>query len=165
MPNSRDQKRTPPSSALLSPLNLLVLIFAATSAFFLGRFNNPIMAGQGASIKELIPETSASPPIDADTFLKGFKYRRSIYAINNESTISDERIEEIVQSVVADTPSSFNSQTSRFVILLGKKNVEFWEMAAEEVKKIILATKGEEVWKHFAGRFDIFKGSYGTVSH
>lgn len=46
-------------------------------------------------------------------FLEAVKARRSIYTIGSESTISDEKIEEIIATAVKHAPSSFNVQSSR----------------------------------------------------
>ena len=55
-------------------------------------------------------------------FLSAIKKRRSIYAISKESPISDERILEIVEETVTHVPSSFNSQSTRVVVLFGDQH-------------------------------------------
>ena len=47
------------------------------------------------------------------TFFEAVKGRRTIYALSSESTIPDEKIQEIVAEAVKHAPSSFNSQSSR----------------------------------------------------
>lgn len=55
----------------------------------------------------------------AKDFFTALKDRRSYYGISKEQVISDQRIQEIVEEAVKYTPTSFNSQTSRAVVLLG----------------------------------------------
>lgn len=68
---------------------------------------------------------------------EALKHRRSYYALNNQSPIPDEQIEEIVRFTVAHTPSAFNSQSSRLVLLLGEQHRKFWNLVKETLKKII----------------------------
>ena len=51
---------------------------------------------------------------------EALKHRRSYYALDSQSPISDEQIEEIIRFAVAHTPSAFNSQSTRLVLLLGE---------------------------------------------
>lgn len=48
---------------------------------------------------------------------EAIKTRRSVYTITSESTIPDEKIEEIIATAVKHAPSSFNSQSSRVRLL------------------------------------------------
>lgn len=68
---------------------------------------------------------------------EALKHRRSYYALSNQSPIPDEQIEEIVRFTVAHTPSAFNSQSSRLVLLLGEQHRKFWNLVKETLKKII----------------------------
>ncbi|MGO4375972.1 nitroreductase family protein, partial [Paenibacillus sp. MCAF20] len=52
-------------------------------------------------------------------FMEAVKHRRSIYGISKQSDISDEKIAQIVQDAIKHTPSAFNSQSARIVLLLG----------------------------------------------
>ena len=54
------------------------------------------------------PEMSGSA-----AFFEAVKVRRSNYAITAESTIPDQKIEEILATAVKHAPSSFNSQSGR----------------------------------------------------
>ncbi|MCJ1253034.1 hypothetical protein MMC24_000841 [Lignoscripta atroalba] len=94
-------------------------------------------------------------------FLDAVKARRTFYQISNESTISDDRIEEIVKHAVLHVPSSFNSQSSRLVVLLKKEHEKLWDITKE-----ILRTQvpDEESFKnHTEPRINGFRAGYGTV--
>ena len=49
---------------------------------------------------------------------EALKHRRSYYAIDNQTTIPDAEIEEILDFAALYTPSAFNSQSTRMVLLL-----------------------------------------------
>lgn len=92
-------------------------------------------------------------------FYDAIKERRSIYAISKESPISDERIKEIVEDVVKHVPSAFNSQTTRTVILLGESHNKLWDIAMEDLRKVVPASD----FASTEAKINSFKGGYGTV--
>ncbi|KAJ4171821.1 hypothetical protein NW754_007416 [Fusarium falciforme] len=67
----------------------------------------------------------------ADKFLAEIKSRRTCYSLEAKSPISDARIVEISSEVAKHTPSSFNCQATRLVILLRDEHVKFWEIAKD----------------------------------
>lgn len=95
----------------------------------------------------------------ANDFLTAISERRSIYTISKESTISDERILEIVQETVKHSPSSFNSQSSRLVVLLGEQHDKLWALTTDILKAIVPADQFEATQQ----RMDGFRNGYGTV--
>ncbi|MBW7477236.1 nitroreductase family protein [Paenibacillus oenotherae] len=95
----------------------------------------------------------------AQDFLTAVSERRSIYTLSKESTISDERILEIVQETVKHTPSSFNSQSSRLVVLLGEQHDKLWDLTTDILKAIVPADQFESTQQ----RMDGFRNGYGTV--
>jgi len=54
-------------------------------------------------------------------FYTAVENRRSVYAISKEKVISDQAIKEVIEHAVKNTPSAFNSQSARVVLLLKKK--------------------------------------------
>ena len=64
-------------------------------------------------------------------FLTAIADRRSIYGISKESPISDDRIKEIIDHAVKYTPSAFNSQSARVVLLLGSQHDKLWDITKE----------------------------------
>ncbi|MEQ1065176.1 nitroreductase family protein [Acinetobacter sp. XH1741] len=71
------------------------------------------------------------------SFLELIKNRRSIYAIGNKLNQSDNEIEELIQEAVRHSPSAFNSQSSRAVILFGQSHQKFWNIVLDVLKSII----------------------------
>ena len=92
-------------------------------------------------------------------FYTVLKERRSIYTINNESPVSDERIQEIVEFAVLHAPSAFNSQNTRAVILLKEQSDKFWDITKETLRKIVPA----DAFAETEGKMNMFKSGYGTV--
>ncbi|NOU98196.1 nitroreductase [Paenibacillus sp. LMG 31456] len=95
----------------------------------------------------------------ASEFLTLVKNRRSIYEISKESTISDEKIQEIISEAVKHTPSAFNSQSSRVVLLLGDQHNKLWDITTEVLKGIVPADQFASTQQ----RMDGFRNAYGTV--
>ncbi|WP_419872855.1 nitroreductase family protein [Candidatus Pristimantibacillus sp. PTI5] len=95
----------------------------------------------------------------SQAFLEAVKTRRSIYGISKESVISDEKIVEIVHEAVLHTPSSFNSQSARVVVLLGENHDKLWDIATNTLRAIVPADQFESTEQKMGS----FKSGYGTV--
>ena len=100
--------------------------------------------------------------MEAITMTKDFysvlKERRSIYGINKEVQVSDERIKEIVEFAVKYTPSAFNSQSARLVVLTGESHDRLWEITTDTLRKVVTGD-----FTDTQQRMDSFKAGYGTV--
>ena len=70
-------------------------------------------------------------------FFAAIKKRRSIYALKKESPISDDRIQELVEDAVKHGPTSFNSQSTRAVVLFGEQHDKLWDITTETLRKIV----------------------------
>ncbi|KAJ5485713.1 hypothetical protein N7530_000013 [Penicillium desertorum] len=95
----------------------------------------------------------------ADTYLCFIRQRRTFYSLTNTSPVSDERIVEVVQEVVRHSPSSFNAQTSRVVILLGEEHLKLWTIALEVLKSTFPA----QSWDGYEKKLNDRKAAYGTI--
>lgn len=76
-------------------------------------------------------------PLNEASFLELIKNRRSIYAIGNKLNQSNNEIEKLIQEAVRHSPSAFNSQSSRAVILFGQSHQKFWNIVLDVLKSII----------------------------
>ena len=92
-------------------------------------------------------------------FLSAVKNRRSVYAITKESPVSDERIGELVKEAVKHSPSAFNSQSGRAVVLLGKHHDMLWDETREILRKIVPA----DAFAKTDEKITSFRNGYGTV--
>ncbi|KAL6245627.1 putative nitroreductase [Rhinocladiella similis] len=96
----------------------------------------------------------------ADNFLELVKARRSIYALSNETTIPDSRVEEIVKHAVTWAPSSYNVQSARAVVLFGAEHQKLWAIVKKHMDQVPM---DEGIKGYLAGRISGFNSSYGTV--
>ncbi|KAB2338237.1 nitroreductase family protein [Cytobacillus depressus] len=97
--------------------------------------------------------------ITTKDFYTAIKERRSYYGINKEVKVSDEKIKEIVEFAVKYTPSAFNSQTARLVVLTGEAHDKLWNITTETLRKVV----GEGDFEGTQQKMDSFKAGFGTV--
>ena len=97
---------------------------------------------------------------DSLSFREALVGRRSIYALEKKSPISDARIKEIAKDAVLNSPSSFNSQSTRLVVLLKAEHDKFWDIVIDILKAQLPADK----WESTGQKLNGFRGGYGTVS-
>jgi uncharacterized protein len=90
---------------------------------------------------------------------KAAETRRSVYTLTNQSTISDERIQEIVGLAIKHAPSPWNVQSARVAILLRKDHEKLWDIAGAMLKRVL----PEATYDALAPRVAAFKASYGSV--
>lgn len=93
--------------------------------------------------------------------LEAIKERRTYYQLNKEAPISDSKIKELVEQALLHVPSSFNSQSTRLVVLLNKDHEQFWDYVVEVLKPLTPEDKFDGTKQKING----FKAAYGTVSH
>jgi Predicted oxidoreductase related to nitroreductase len=92
-------------------------------------------------------------------FFNAVADRRSFYGISKESVVSDERIQEIIEYAVKHTPSAFNSQSARVVLLLKKHHDKLWDITKEALRKIVPPDR----FKPTEDKINSFANGYGTV--
>ncbi|MFS0637697.1 nitroreductase family protein [Mesobacillus foraminis] len=92
-------------------------------------------------------------------FYATLKERRSYYGINKEVNVSDERIREIVEFAVKYTPSAFNSQSARLVVLTGEAHEKLWDITTETLRKVV----GDGDFEGTQQKMNSFKAGYGTI--
>lgn len=93
------------------------------------------------------------------SFLAHMKQRRTIYAIGQNVPIAADQIEEIIKEAVRNSPSAFNSQTSRIVTLYGESHAKFWSIVCETLRKIV----PEDSFASTNAKINSFAAGYGTV--
>jgi hypothetical protein len=101
--------------------------------------------------------------ITTDQWLAAASHRRTVYPLKGTSSVSDDRVKEIIEKVLSFAPSSYNTQPVRITLVTGQKHKQFWDAilnAAEPVFKAI----SEDLWTTMSPRFEMFKASYGSVS-
>ncbi|KAF1931674.1 nitroreductase family protein [Didymella exigua CBS 183.55] len=91
--------------------------------------------------------------------IEAIKDRRSYYQLNKEAPISDKKIQELVEQAILHVPSSFNSQSTRLVVLLNKDHEQFWDYVIEVLKPLTPEDKFDGTKQKISG----FRAAYGTV--
>ncbi|KAF8208792.1 nitroreductase [Mycena galopus ATCC 62051] len=95
----------------------------------------------------------------SDAYLQALTVRRSVYTITNKSSVSDEKLEAIVKHCVLHSPTSFNTQSSRAVLVLGEEHTKLWKVISEGILK---GLEGDSKTRA-EGRFASHAAGYGTV--
>ena len=85
--------------------------------------------------------------------------RRTQYALGKNLPISETEVEKLVHEAVRLAPSSFNSQTSRAVILFGAASEKLWNITRETLRAIVPA----ESFASTDAKMDSFAAGAGTV--
>lgn len=67
--------------------------------------------------------------------------RRSIYSLGNKVALSEQEIVALVEHALKYCPSAFNSQSSRVVVLFKENYQKLWQIALEELRKVVPADK------------------------
>lgn len=95
----------------------------------------------------------------SNAFLDVIKARRSIYAIGRNVTLAEDQIATLVKEAVKHSPSSFNSQSSRAVVLFGEQHEKLWNIIKETLRKIVPAASFGTTETKLAS----FAAGFGTV--
>ena len=94
-----------------------------------------------------------------NNFIELMKERRSVYSLGNNIKKSKEELNALVLRAVELSPSSFNSQSSRVVILWGNHSHKLWDIAKDKLKALI----SEEAFKSTSEKLDSFARGSGTI--
>lgn len=90
--------------------------------------------------KDVVTQTTQETnPSNETSFLELIKKRRSIYSIGKNLKHSTTEIERLIQEAVKHSPSAFNSQSSRIVVLFDQSHQNFWNIVLDVLKNIIPA--------------------------
>jgi uncharacterized protein len=75
---------------------------------------------------------------DKKSLLDAIASRRTIYTISPDNApTSNARVIEIVSHVLKHSPSSYNSQTARAVVLFDEHHRKYWDAVEAGVEKIV----------------------------
>ncbi len=91
--------------------------------------------------------------------LDKLKKRRTQYALGKTLPISEKQVDGLIREAIRLSPSSFNSQSSRAVILFGKESDKFWNIAREALRAVVPAADFDSTSK----KIDSFASGAGTV--
>lgn len=94
-----------------------------------------------------------------NNFFDAVKNRRSYYNISADSPVTDQRLREIVEYAVKHSPSAFNSQSGRTVLLLTKHHEKLWNMTEDVLRSFVPADQFQQT----ADKIQSFRAGHGTV--
>ena len=94
-----------------------------------------------------------------ETLQQTFNERRSIYALGNELAVAPQAIVNMAERILLHTPSAFNSQSSRLVVLFGEQHQQLWDITELKLRE-------EVAYGDFSSskqKMDSFRAAAGTV--
>lgn len=92
--------------------------------------------------------------------LDSLKKRRSIYALGKDVKISDDDIVEALENVIQESPTAFNSQTTRAMFLFGDKHDQLWDIVAKRLKSEVPT---EAAYQKTLEKINGFKAAHATI--
>lgn len=97
---------------------------------------------------------------DLNTLQQLAEKRRSIYALSNQLPVSNDEVVKLVEHAILHTPSSFNSQSTRVVVLFSEEHQKLWNITEETLHAIV---GDEEKFKSTKDKIAGFKAGAGTI--
>jgi len=89
-----------------------------------------------------------------------FAKRRSQYALGKTLPISEGELESLVRQAMRLAPSSFNSQSSRAIILFGAPSEKLWKVITKEILRPMVPADN---WAATDAKMDGFAAGAGTI--
>lgn len=90
---------------------------------------------------------------------QAFDERRTIYALGNDLPVDPRAIVNIAERVLLHTPSAFNSQSSRLIVLFGEQHKQVWDIAEDKLRIEV----GDGDFSGSKKKMDSFRAAAGTV--
>jgi len=94
------------------------------------------------------------------TALSLFAKRRTQYALGKNLPITETELESLVYESMRLAPSSFNSQSSRAIILFGAHSERLWQVITKEILRPMVPA---DAWAQTDAKMDSFAAGAGTV--
>lgn len=85
--------------------------------------------------------------------------RRTQYALGRNVQTSKEEVTGLIKEAIRQAPSSFNSQSSRAVLLFGEQSEKFWSLTKEALRAMVPVDQFASTEK----KMDGFAAGIGTV--
>lgn len=103
--------------------------------------------------------------MSAEKLIQLSQTRRTIYKLGNKSPVPDSQIEELVNAAILNVPSSFNTQSTRLVVLLHAEHEKLWDVVIDTFAQLVnTGAVPEETWKNQTlPKLQGMKNGVGTV--
>lgn len=95
----------------------------------------------------------------SNSYIDALKKRRTQYALGKNLPLSKDATAELIREAIKHSPSSFNSQSSRAVILFGTESDKLWNIVKDELRKIVPA----DAFADTEAKINSFAAGAGTV--
>lgn len=95
----------------------------------------------------------------SNAFIEMIKNRRTIYNLGDALPVSEEHVTKLIKEAVKHSPSSFNSQKSRVVILFGAEHKKLWNITKETLRAIV----PEQAFAATEQKIDSFAAGAGSI--
>ncbi|WP_350604368.1 nitroreductase family protein, partial [Pseudoalteromonas sp. SMN1298-MNA-CIBAN-0114] len=83
-----------------------------------------------------------------------------MYALSDQLPVSNEEVVKLVEHAVLHTPSAFNSQSARIVVLFGDEHHKLWDITEETLRVIV---GDDEKFQGTKNKIAGFRAGAGTV--
>ena len=93
------------------------------------------------------------------TLQQAAETRRSVYALNRNLPLPAADVAAIIEHALRHTPSAFNSQSTRLLVLFGAEHEKLWDMTADALRAVVPAEAFAPTAEKIAG----FRAAAGTV--
>ncbi|KAI0539917.1 nitroreductase [Xylaria digitata] len=94
------------------------------------------------------------------TLSEAIENRRSLHKLSEDVNLADARIDEILRHAVLHSPTPFNCQSGRTVLLVKDEHKKFWDLAREIAQATAPPFLFEKVYEP---RINMFRAAYGTI--
>ncbi|MDP1419162.1 nitroreductase family protein [Peribacillus simplex] len=92
-------------------------------------------------------------------FFSAIEDRRSYYSLSKERVVPNKRIKEVIDHAVQYSPSAFNSQSARVIVLTGQSHDQLWDITKETLRNAV----GDKDFAKTEEKMKSFINGYGTV--
>lgn len=93
------------------------------------------------------------------TYREAVENRRSIRNVTKNANLGREEIVKLLEEALVYTPSGYNMQNVRLLLLMGEEHDKFWNQSFE----LLMAGKSDEARAKTRQKFDGFQKGLGTV--
>jgi predicted oxidoreductase (fatty acid repression mutant protein) len=94
-----------------------------------------------------------------NAFLHALKRRRTQYSLGRNLPVPADAVAALIKEAIKHSPSSFNSQSSRAVILFGDQSQKLWDLTKQALRKVV----PPENFGPTEQKIDRFAAGAGTV--
>ncbi|WP_313893266.1 nitroreductase family protein [Psychrobacillus sp.] len=94
-----------------------------------------------------------------NNYIELMEKRRTVYSLGNNVEQTEEALVNTITEAMKHSPSAFNSQTSRAVILFNEHHHKLWSIVEKELRVIVPA----ERFKATEDKLASFSAGFGTI--